>query len=868
MLDELTYFSIYPINPKKIKALHLNITTDYQLNLNGLPLEETVNIVGNEATNTPAFTSDLYNQEETEVFLYAINKDSSKDEIFAEISVCGQIHIDFKIDTGAQVNILPSQYLDKLSPKPKLLKATQRLTSYCGSTIPYVGVCNIPCHYKNGPTQQLTFYVVESNNTPIIGFKASKDMNLMKLVLNIEKSPVSEYSDVFKGIGKLETECEIYLKDNATPTVHPARKIPLALKQKLKTELERLESLDIIKKVSEPTDWVNAMVMVEKKDGGVRLCIDPVDLNKAIKRPYYPVPSFDDAVAELDGAAVFSRLDARSGYWMLPLSTRSSYYTTFSTIYGRYRWKRYPFGLVSAQDEFQRKMEEAFEGLEGIRILVDDILVYGKNREEHDQRLSAVLRRARKKGIRFNSEKCEFSKDKVKYFGYIISRDGIKPDPEKIRAIQDMPSPQSKEELQTLLGMLNFLSKYIPDLSSKNKPLRDLTKATDFRWETDHEASMKEIKSCISENLVFFDHKCKVVELKVDASKHGLGAELSSNGKIVGFASRALSTTEQNYSQLEKELYAIVFECKPFHHYIYGRKTIVTTDHRPLETILSRPLHTAPARLQRMMIQIQPYDIEVHYSPGSDIPVPDALSRLHLPDVDTKMQNDIEVFVHTVMKSLPVSDSKLDEIRRETEKDTQLKAVKELILKGWPGTRQSSKEQVRQKRYHDKTAKPLREPQLEDQVFIQKKTNGPWTKAKIISCHENPRSNVVETEDGSRLRRNRVHISRHSFPVAKEEIRIQPTTQDKSNDISHPILTESPQPIRKDIETSPRNVPLPREEGEPSDPPLVAPTIVPTPENAAPDCPATGTKSPTTTSKVMPHTRSSRVVRPPKRPDL
>ncbi|KAK2720481.1 hypothetical protein QYM36_004385, partial [Artemia franciscana] len=604
--------------------------------------------------------------------------------------------------------------------------------------------------------------------------------------------------------------------------------------------------------VSEPTDWVNAMVMVEKKDGGVRLCINPVDLNKAIKRPYYPVPSFDDAVAELDGAAVFSRLDARSGYWILPLSTRSSYYTTFSTIYGRYRWKRCPFGLVIGR--YQNT--------------INDILVYGKNREEHDQRLSAVLRRAREKGIRFNSEKCEFSKDKVKYFGHIISRDGIKPDPEKIRAIQDMPSPQSKEELQTLLGMLNFLSKYIPDLSSKNKPLRDLTKATDFRWETDHEASMKEIKSCISENLAFFDHKCKVVELKVDASKRGLGAELSSNGKIVGFASRALSTTEQNYSQLEKELYAIVFGCKHFHHYIYGRKTIVTTDHRPLENILSRPLHTAPARLQRMMIQIQPYDIEVHYSPGSDIPVPDALSRLHLPDVDTKMQNDIEVFVHTVMKSLPVSDSKLDEIRRETEKDTQLKAVKEPILKGWPGTRQSSKEQERQKRYHDKTAKPLREPQLEDQVFIQKKTNGPWTKAKIISCHENPRSYVVETEDGSRLRRNRVHISRHSFPVAKEEVRIQPTTQDESNDISQPILTESPQPIRTDIETSPRNVPLPREEGEPSDPPLVPPTIVPTPENATPDCPATGTKSPTTTSKVMPHTRSGRVVRPPKRPDL
>ena len=261
---------------------------------------------------------------------------------------------------------------------------------------------------------------------------------------------------MFKGIGKVETECEIHLKDNATPTVHPARKVPLAMKEKLKNELDRLESLDIIEKVSEPTDWVNAMVMVEKKDGTVRLCIDPVDLNKAIKRPHYPIPTFEDAVAEIDGAVIFSKLDARSGYWILPLSTQSSYLTTFSTIFGRYRWKRYPFGLVSAQDEFQRKMEEAFEGLKGIRILVDDILVYGKSRKEHDERLTAVLNRAKETGIRFNKDKCEFAKDQVKYFGHIISKEGIKPDPEKIKAIRDMPNLKSKQELQTLLGMLNF----------------------------------------------------------------------------------------------------------------------------------------------------------------------------------------------------------------------------------------------------------------------------------------------------------------------------------------------------------------------------------------------------------------------------
>ncbi|KAK2707404.1 hypothetical protein QYM36_015187 [Artemia franciscana] len=155
----------------------------------------------------------------------------------------------------------------------------------------------------------------------MIWFKAIKDINVIKLVLNIKQSPVTEYFDVFKGIWKHEIECEIHLRDNTTPAVHPARKITLALKQRLKNELERLESFNIIEKVSELTDWVNAMVMVEKKEGDIRLCIDLVDLKKVIIRPHYPFPVFQDAVAELDSAVAFSRLDARSDYWILPLST-------------------------------------------------------------------------------------------------------------------------------------------------------------------------------------------------------------------------------------------------------------------------------------------------------------------------------------------------------------------------------------------------------------------------------------------------------------------------------------------------------------------------------------------------------------------
>ncbi|KAK2709399.1 hypothetical protein QYM36_013157 [Artemia franciscana] len=211
------------------------------------------------------------------------------------------------------------------------------------------------------------------------------------------------------------------------------------------------------------------MVMVEKKDGSIRLCIDPVDLNKSIKRPHYSIPALDDVTSKLHGAKVFTNLDTRSGYWSILLSDDSSYLMTFSTIYGRYRLKRMPFGIISAQDEFQRRMEDAFEGLEGFEIILDDMIVYGDTQEEHDERLAAILERALVKGIRFNEEKCEFSVSRVKYFGHVISSEGMQPDPDKIRAINNMPSPSCREELQTLLGMINYLAKYIPSLSTKNK---------------------------------------------------------------------------------------------------------------------------------------------------------------------------------------------------------------------------------------------------------------------------------------------------------------------------------------------------------------------------------------------------------------
>ncbi|KAK2701669.1 hypothetical protein QYM36_019687, partial [Artemia franciscana] len=233
-----------------------------------------------------------------------------------------------------------------------------------------------------------------------------------------------------------------------------------------------------------------------------------------------------------------------------------------------------------------------------------------------------------------------------------------------------MPRPQSHEELLTLLGMLNYLAKYIPDLSTTNKSLRDILKCEPFSWSPENDHTLVELKQSIVSGISFFNYKSLNVELKVNASSHGLGANLCNDGEVVAYASRALSKTKQKYSQLEKELYAVVYGCKHFYHYLYGRRVNVMTEHHPLETIVRNPIHKAPPRVQRLMLQLQPYDLHLRFRPGSKIPIADALSRLHLPDIDEKLAKEIDVYVHQISRHLPLSA--FVSISKEAKKKNEL----------------------------------------------------------------------------------------------------------------------------------------------------------------------------------------------------
>ncbi|KAK2711088.1 hypothetical protein QYM36_012307 [Artemia franciscana] len=323
---------------------------------------------------------------------------------------------------------------------------------------------------------------------------------------------------------------------------------------------------------------------------------------------------FDEAVLKHTGAKYFTKLDARYGYWSLELEEESPELTTFNTPYGRYKFKRTPFGLISAQDEFQRCMEEAFEGIKGFSVIVDDIIISGRTDEEHDSYVRSALIRACEKCVKLNLQKYVFKSDNIPYFGHIISEAGIHPETRKVRALKEMRIPSTKDELQT----------------------------REFKWEEEHNLAFTNIKESICDSLSFLDPTSGNIELQIDASKFGHGATILQNRQTVSFASRSFNRTEQNYSQLEKELCAILFGCLHYHHYLYGKKFIFVSDHKPLQVVLNRPISKSSPRLQRMLLKIQPYNFIVIFRPGKEIPAADALSRLYLPEEDTETQMEIE----------------------------------------------------------------------------------------------------------------------------------------------------------------------------------------------------------------------------------
>ena len=536
------------------------------------------------------------------------------------------------------------------------------------------------------------FVVCENDMHPILGLTASQDLKILRICdenferVNMTREEANKDEDT-PPIGTFPGYHTLRLVDGAQPKIMPSRRIPIAIKTAVKAELDRMTEMKIIEPVSEPTPWVSQMVVVKKKNNALRICIDPCELNKVTKRERYPLPVLEDVMHELSESKVFSKADLKNGYWHVQLDTESSYLTTFQTSFGRYRWLRLPFGLNVSAEIFQRKLHETLADLEGVVNVADDIIIYGRNTDEHDKRLSAFLKRCDDWGIQLNKEKLITNTNSVNFMGHIISASGLQMDPEKDKAIQNFPIPQNTTELKRFLGMINYLNRFVPNAATHAQPLQNLLKNdVKWNWSEAQNKSFETLKGMITNatKLAIYD-QTKDLVLENDASDYGLGATIRQDGHPIAFASRQMNESERRYAQIEKEMLALVFGLTKFHHYTYGRRVTVITDHQPLVSITKKPLDKAPRRLRSMLLHIQEYDFDLIYKPGRSIPVADALSRA--PIMDESVET---ISVVSNLALTPITKTRLEQLRAATETDENTNALKNLTTKGWP----AHKEQV------------------------------------------------------------------------------------------------------------------------------------------------------------------------------
>ena len=289
---------------------------------------------------------------------------------------------------------------------------------------------------------------------------------------------LDEYKELFSGIGKPKGEINITLKPNVVPYVVPVCRVAHSLQEPLKQELDRLIKQGIIVPlgIDEPSELVNSFRCVRKPNGKIRLCLDLTQTNKFIVHLHHDSKPVEDLLPKLSGAKIFSIANACSSFFMMLLNKHSSYLTTFATMYGRFRYVHVPMGACLSSDCFQHKMDEIFGPIEQCCSIADDIIVFGYSEEDHDRVLFVVLYMAKCVRLHFNPNKCIFCYAQIPFFGMIVGAEGIKPDTKKIKALQELPLPNNMHEMQSFLGIVNYLSRFSPKIANPTSALRQVIK--------------------------------------------------------------------------------------------------------------------------------------------------------------------------------------------------------------------------------------------------------------------------------------------------------------------------------------------------------------------------------------------------------
>ena len=556
--------------------------------------------------------------------------------------------------------------------------------------------------YQQQPSQELTLVVVKGHGPTLLGRNWLRhfrlDWSTIKTVVSRQSNDLNALLDEYRllftdELGTIKLfKAHLAVDQTAKPRYYRPRSVPFALRPIVDEELKRLEGIGVLEKVTH-SDWATPIVAVPKKDGRVRLCGDyKVTVNPMLNVDQYPLPRPTDLFATLAGGKYFSMLDLSHAYNQIQLDDDSKEFLTINTHRGLYRYTRLPFGVASAPALFQKFMDIILQGLDGVICYLDDILVMGKTESEHLENLKNVFVRLQKHGVRVKRKKCTFLKTSVQYLGHRIDSQGLHALDEKIKAITEAPKPKNVQELRSFLGLLNYYGRFIANLSSLIYPLNELLRQnTAWKWTQSCTRAFNVAKSKIVDSTVLVHYDPKLpIRLAGDASAYGVGAVMShvmtdGTKRPVAFASRTLLPSERNYSQVEKEALSLIFGITKFHTYLYGRKFVLVTDHKPLTTILGEKKGIPPmaaARLQRWAIKLSAYTYEIEFRRTHEHSNVDCLSRLPVQCISAVGHTpEPAVFNVRQIERLSVTATQL---AQATRTDSTLSAVYECVTKGWP----------------------------------------------------------------------------------------------------------------------------------------------------------------------------------------
>lgn len=654
---------------------------------------------------------DQYLEEEEESFTLELFRLTGKTpKITVDLEIDG-IETQMELDTGSAVSVMTQDdYVKIFNKEPKLEKTNIRLKTYTEEVIHPLGRVQVDVAVNN-QKRKLPLVILERGSNPLFGRDWLSELKLdwqsihkitqqNSKVNNTKPELVeklrSEFEEVFSdGIGKVkELKGILHVKEDAVPKFCKARSMPYAFKSKVERELDHLEDQGIITKIAS-SQWATPIVPVIKPNGDVRICGDfKVTVNPALNIEQYTMPKMEDMMATLEQGKSYSKIDLRQAYLQLPLDEASRIVTTINTSKGLYTYNRLPFGIASSPAIWQRTMDTILQGIPGVQCNQDDMIITGKTEDEHYKNLHSVLTKLKEYGLKANLEKCKFFQDEVIFCGIKITHEGLHKTDEKIRAILDAPSPKTKSQLRSFLGMVNYYHKWLHNIAPVAKPLYDqLQNHKTFNWTDDCNSAFQKIKELIASDKVLIKYDPELpLRLATDASPYGIGAVLSHVTKTgeerpIAYASRTLNKAEQNYSQLDKEALSITWGVKKFFNYVCGRSFTLVTDHQPLKYIFS-PTRAIPAmsaaRQQRYALFLSGFNYTIEYRNSKANANADGLSRLPLPVTCSQKETEAadDIFYNEIMDSLPVSATS---VAKESRRDPLISKIIHFVETcNWP----------------------------------------------------------------------------------------------------------------------------------------------------------------------------------------